>query len=396
MQPYRTSVHRLGVARLVSMAGNEAAFIALIAALYSRTGSSLWVSAALLSSIGVQGLAAPVAGALGDRFDRQRVMIASDLGAAACFAALLLVDAPAWIIVLVTLASVFESAFLPASIAAVPNLVPREALTWANSTISATRTVGHLVGPLAGGVLVAAGGSRLAFAANLVSFLVSAALVASVRGRFSADRDGTARQGGIAAGFAFLRGDPVLRRVTTAWCACLFLVGAILVAEYPLARSFGGGSVAYGMLVASWGLGSLIGARGARTAVAALGEGRSLVAGSLLMGLGLGVVSVLPWFAPILIAMVVGGLGNALCEVAETQLVQLRAPDAVRSRVVASMEAAALVAFSLSFVVGGPLVDRVGPQHVYALGGLGCAAAAAIMLPLARRDPAPVLGVHRA
>lgn len=391
MQSYRTSVYRLGAARLVSMAGNEAAFIALVAALYARTGSASWVSAALLASIGVRGVVGPLAGALGDRFDRQRVMVVSDLGAAACFLALAFVHLPAGIIALVTLASVFESAFVPASVAAVPNLVPREALTWANSTISSTRTVGHLLGPLAGGALVALGGAGLAFAANVASFLASAALVASVRRSFAAERHDATEHAGLAAGFAFLRGERVLRRMTAAWCACLFLVGAILVAEYPLAERFGSGSVGYGLLVASWGLGGLAGARGARSAVAALGEGRSLVAGSLLMGAGIGIVSVLPWFAPILVAMVVGGLGNALCEVAETQLVQARTPDAVRSRVVAAMEALALVAFGVSFVAGGPLVEALGPQHVYALGGVGCLLAATILLPLARVESVPAL-----
>src|SRR4051794_22043868 len=102
MHPYRTAVYRLGVARLVSMAGSEAAFIALVAALYGRTHSSLWVSAALLCSIGIGGAAAPLAGAVGDRLDRQRVMVASDLAAAGCFAALIVVRQPAAVIALVT------------------------------------------------------------------------------------------------------------------------------------------------------------------------------------------------------------------------------------------------------------------------------------------------------
>jgi hypothetical protein len=45
--PYRTSVRRISIARMISLAGSEAAFIALIAALYTRTHSTTWVSGRL-------------------------------------------------------------------------------------------------------------------------------------------------------------------------------------------------------------------------------------------------------------------------------------------------------------------------------------------------------------
>ena len=52
--------------------------------------AAAWVSAALLAWIGVGGLVSPIAGSLGDRYDRRRVMIASDLAGAATFAAIAL------------------------------------------------------------------------------------------------------------------------------------------------------------------------------------------------------------------------------------------------------------------------------------------------------------------
>ena len=52
-----SAIHRLAAARLVSVTGGDAAYIALVALVYDRTGSSLWVSAALLAMIGVGGLA---------------------------------------------------------------------------------------------------------------------------------------------------------------------------------------------------------------------------------------------------------------------------------------------------------------------------------------------------
>ena len=123
---HRSAVQRIAVARMVSMAGSEAAFIALMALIYERTGSAYWASAALAGTIGVVALASPVAGTIGDRYDRRVVMIVSDLAAALGFLALALAESPLAIVVLVTLASLAETPFMPASKAAVPNLVPEE------------------------------------------------------------------------------------------------------------------------------------------------------------------------------------------------------------------------------------------------------------------------------
>ena len=74
---------RLALARLVSLGGGSAAYIALVAAIYGETGSALWVSAAIFSSVVASVLSAPFAGWVGDRFDRRRVLITADLAAAA-------------------------------------------------------------------------------------------------------------------------------------------------------------------------------------------------------------------------------------------------------------------------------------------------------------------------
>src|SRR3954462_13736281 len=77
------AARRLAVARLVSLSAGSAAYIALVAAIYGETGSALWVSAAIFSSVVSSVASAPLAGWIGDRFDRRAVLIASDAAAAA-------------------------------------------------------------------------------------------------------------------------------------------------------------------------------------------------------------------------------------------------------------------------------------------------------------------------
>jgi hypothetical protein len=73
---------RLALGRLVSLSGGSAPYIALVAAIYGQT-EALWISAAIFSSVVASLASAPSAGWIGDRFDRRRVLIDSDVAAAA-------------------------------------------------------------------------------------------------------------------------------------------------------------------------------------------------------------------------------------------------------------------------------------------------------------------------
>jgi MFS family permease len=186
--PSRTAARRVALARMISYTGTSAAFIALVYAVFQDTGSSGWVAATLLVTLGVKGAVTPFAGTLGDRFDRRTVMIVSDLAGAAVLASMALVHSPWLLLPLALVSVVVETPFFPASAAAVPNLVNQEDLAWANGTIAFGQTMGYMLGPAIGGLMVAAGGASAAFLVDAVSFGVSAMLVGSVRGDFSGPR----------------------------------------------------------------------------------------------------------------------------------------------------------------------------------------------------------------
>ena len=76
----------LATAEAISATGSLAAYTALTYEVYHLTGSAYWVSTAAFASFALAGAAAPFAGWLADRYDRRRVMIASDLSAAAVYA----------------------------------------------------------------------------------------------------------------------------------------------------------------------------------------------------------------------------------------------------------------------------------------------------------------------
>ncbi len=386
---HRPHVRRIAVARAVSIAGAEAAYVAIVATMLDRTGSAAWVSAALLAWIGVGGLVAPIAGSLGDRFDRRRVMIISDLAGAASFAAIALVHTPVGLLGLTVVAALAESPFNPAATAAIPNLTPADDLTWANGLVSAGRTFGALVGPVTGGLLYGTVGPGAAFAVNAVTFVVSAALIASVRGRFSEEREGPLR-GGAMAGFRFVAGSPFLRSLAIGWFLFLIGIGLMLVAELPMARLLGAGSLGYGIMVSGWAGGSLIGSLISRRVVARRGELPALVWGAGLAAVALGAIGAAPWLASAVALLALAGFLNSISAVAEETIVQRSTPDHVRSRVMAAQEAIWIAALGIGLGAGGGVIALLGVRATYGLAGaLGFAGSLVLAWLLARnRSPA--------
>lgn len=385
--PSHIAIYRLAASRAISVTGFEAGWIALMVTVYAKTNSTVWMSAALFFVIGTSGLATPVAGALGDRYDRRRVMIVSEIAAAACATVMVFTDAPAPLIGLAALLGLAEAPFMPASNAAVPNLVSDDRLEWANSTLAVGRNLGQLVGPLLGGLLTAVISPTAVFALGAAGFATSAVLVWSVSGRFNAERGPREHAAGeLRAGFEFVWRSPVLRGMTIAWMVLLFLLGPVLVAELPLAHEFGKGAGGYGVIVACWGGGAIAGSFIGQVTTRRW-EARTMIWGCALIGAGFATVAVSPVFAAAMAGMLLAGVSEGAVGVAEQTIIQRCSPDAVRSRVNAAGEALALGAFALSFPAAGFLIDLLGVRGAYAMAAVGCVLAALILVPAMRAAP---------
>ena len=383
----KKAVRRLALARLISVTGGAAAFAALNFTIYERTHSAAWLSAALVLTFGVNGLVAPLGGALGDRFDRRRVMIASDLAGAACFAAMAFAKEPAALLAVGFVAAIVESPFWSASAGAVPNLVGEDDLAWANGLLQVGGNAGIMVGPAIGGALLAAFGAGPVFAANAVSFVLSAALVATVRGRFAAERTDADEHHGLRAGFVFISKDPLLRRMMLAWVVFVIGLGMVMVADVPLVELFGAGAGGYGLMIGAWGAGSMLGSLASRW-LNERTEVRALVAGTIAIAVTTAGIAISASFGVVLVLILLAGVAEGVTMVAETGIQQRRTPDAVRSRVVAASEAVVHLALAAGFVIGGPALEALGPRGMYAVGGLLGLLGGVVLLPVLRRERA--------
>src|ERR671919_2481623 len=139
----RSAVRRVAAARGISLTGSGAAFAALAYIVYRLTGdSAAWVSLTLLLTMGVQGLVQPVASWFGDRFDRRRVLVLSDLLAAAGFVGLAFARTPGQLVAIACVTAILESPVWAVAAAAIPNLVDEDELSWANGQVTIGRNLG--------------------------------------------------------------------------------------------------------------------------------------------------------------------------------------------------------------------------------------------------------------
>ena len=359
---------RLLLATLGSGAGTYLAAIALTVDVFDRTGSGKWVSALLIADFLPIILIGLLLGPLVDRLSRRRLLIASDLSRVLIFAALPFADSAVAVVVLAALSGIATGFFRPAVYAGMPNLVSDDDLPNANSLLQAAENLTWMIGPVLGGVLIAAQGPELAYWLNAVSFLVSAALLL----RIPAQRlqAGTIESRGhwhdLGDGFRLVLRTPTLFAVLIVWNIVFLGNAAVNVGEVVLAKvSLDAGNVGFGLLVGTSGLGLTIGSIAATSLLDRYGTRTGYACSIALMGLGFGLAAVAPTLPVAMAGVVVGSLGNGVAVVCNALLVQRGAPDKLRGRVFTVIMSSNYTAFGLGMVAAGPLVDAFGARWLW-------------------------------
>ncbi|MFL6350997.1 MAG: MFS transporter [Bryobacteraceae bacterium] len=181
------------IGQIVSEAGDHFNNVAVLSLAVEETHSGAVIAALMLSRAIPAVLAGPLAGVLLDRFDRQRIMIVSDVvrGVIALGFILAIGHRPTWVLYLLSALLMLASPFFTSGRSALlPSITTEAELHTANSLTQTTGWVTLAVGAFLGGTTAAKFGYQLAFVFNSVSFFVSAFCIAelrSVRGHFRAE-----------------------------------------------------------------------------------------------------------------------------------------------------------------------------------------------------------------
>jgi len=353
--------------------GTYLAAIALTVNVYDETKSGVWVAALLIADFLPIVLIGLLLGPLIDRFSRRRLMIGSDLVRFGVFAALPFVHGPGAVVALAAISGIATGFFLPAVYAGLPNLVPDEELTNANSLLQTVETLAWMIGPVLGGLLLTVWGPSVPYVVNAITFAISAALVARIpEGKLRSE--GSLTRGhwrDVADGLKLVVTSRPLRTVLVVWNVVLIGAGAVNVAEVIFAKdTLGAGNLGFGVLVAASGVGLAIGSFLAAPALGKVGLRRHYVGSIALMGVGWGgaALSGSIWVA---VPFVIGGAaGNGAAIICNRLLVQRGAPDQYRGRALATIMSTNYAVLGLSMAAAGVLADMFGARWVWIAAGV--------------------------
>jgi predicted MFS family arabinose efflux permease len=366
-------------ASVISLGGDWFLWVAINSLIFEATHKALYVGLAILAQEFAFFLASPVGGVLADRLDRRKLMIVCDLARAAiCVAFLLVGPDRLWLAyVLLPLLASFAAPFDPAFSAATPNVVDPEDLPAANALNGSLWGTMLAVGAGLGGVVSGAFGADTAFLVDAVSFLVSAALLMSIRRRFSESRgEATDHPSAIEATretWRFARRDHrvlSLLAVKFGFGAAAGLLALIPVMALDVFKS---GNVGFGLLMAARGVGALIGPfLGHR--IAGPGHRRLFPAIGLslaVFGLGYMALGATPSLAIAAVTICVAHLGGGSQWMLSTYGLQVLVPDHIRGRIFGFDYMLVTLSLAVSAVVASAVADHIGaPITVTILGGV--------------------------
>ncbi|CAL9336643.1 MFS transporter [Streptomyces sp. enrichment culture] len=385
------------LAVFVSTIGDEISATAVLVEL-AGSGRSLLVAALLTLQLAPGVLLAPLAGQLLDRRDAGRVLVLVSLLQAG---ALLMMSAwPVTPVLLASTALVGTGAAVatPAAIVLMPILAGEAFPARANGLLEAGRAASTLLGPVLGGVLVAAWGLRTALLADALSFAVAAGAIALARVRRPVRGDGRPWWQGATDGVRFLSRQSGLRAVLpvvvlTVSAASTVNVAMVFFVTGPLDST---GTV-LGVLTAAWGAGALVGAGVAARREWAVPE-RAVQTGAIALGLAVLVFGAVAVTGVCVVMAVCAGAANAYQNIAMRTCVQLRTPEELRGRAHAAAGSVVNAFFLVGYALGG-LSAAGHPRATFLVAGLVTALAAGTGLALsaarARRAPEAPTGTGR-
>jgi predicted MFS family arabinose efflux permease len=376
----------LFLASVISLGGDWFLWVAINGLVYVATGKALYVGLLILAQEFAFFVASPFGGVLADRVDRRKLMIVCDLArAAVCVSFLVVGPETLWLAyVLLPALAAFAAPFDPALSAATPNVVDAGDLPVANALNGSLWGTMLAVGAGLGGLVSAAFGADTAFLVDAASFLVSAALLSSIRRRFSEEREEHAEHPGVIDAtretWRFARRD---RRVLSL-LAVKFGFGAAagLLALVPVMalRVFDAGNIGFGILMAARGVGALIGPflghriAGPRHRRLFPAIGLSLA----VFGLGYMAMGAAPSLAIAAVTICIAHLGGGSQWMLSTYGLQVLVPDHIRGRIFGFDYMLITLSLSVSAVIASAVADVIGARvTVTILGGVALAWAVA-------------------
>ncbi|WP_370026854.1 MFS transporter [Planotetraspora sp. GP83] len=368
---------RLLFGQTLSFIGYQLTAVAVSAQVYALTQSSLWV-----------GLLGPVAlvplivfglwgGAIADAVDRRKLLLTSSLISWSATLTLLLnavfLDNVWLLIAAVAVQSTGVAIASPTRNAIIPRLVPAHLVPSANTLNFTLSSLGAVLGPLLGGVVLAGGGYGMAYLIDAVLF--SASLYAAVRLPRLEPLGEAAAPGlrAVADGLRYIIASPiVLMSFVVDIIAMAFALPRALYPELTATR-FGGSAVAFGWLSASVALGAVIGGVFSGWVGRVRRQGMALIFVIALWGLTVAAAGLASQLWLVVALLAAGGFTDLISAVWRQTILQTYAPDDMRGRLQGVFFVVVAGGPRLGDIRAGATAAAFGLVPAWVGGGLLCA-----------------------
>jgi MFS family permease len=373
-----------------SSLGTGAAYVALLLVAFDRFHSAWAITLVLLADFVPSMLFGPILGAAADRWSRKGCLIAADALRAATFIGIALISSFGVTVLLAFLAGAGNALFKPAALAAMPSLVDDERVPAATSVFGAVVDAGFTVGPALAAVALLAFSPEDVLFVNGLTFVVSAAALATM------SFGQVPHEPGVGAGLGALwrearEGIAVsarlagIRVVILASAIALLGAGFFNVAELLFAKqNLDAGDAGYSALVALFGAGFIVGSLTGAAGGELLRLKHRYIGGLAILGAGFVACGLAPSLASALATFAIAGFGNGLLVVHERLLIQGVVSIDLQARVFAVTDTVVAWGFGIAFVGAGALIALTGAREVILVAG-ACGLAAALWAAVALR-----------
>jgi MFS family permease len=380
---------RLAVTYTANDLGDQIGLIAASILVLNETGSPLATAALFIAARSVPALLAP---ALAAGLERRsvRVVLPFIYGLEAlAFTALAVLAHHFWLPGVIAIALIDGVLALAgrgitrSTLALI--LRPAGLLREGNNVINVCFSASNMIGPVIGGLVVAAGGPAWGLGIDAALFALMA-LVMALPARWPNASTGEPGSWSdrLRAGLTYARATPGVGPLIGAEAISLIPLCVVVPVLVVYAKeTLDAGDAGYGILQGSWGAGILVGS------ILLLYAGRSSLRAIIGVGLvAIGISYIGIGVAPVLVlacvASVVGGIGNGVETASVTTAIQALVPDEFMGRVSTLTESVAAGAMGIGFALGGVVTKVFDPRVSYIAAGIGVLACIPLMVRAVR------------
>ncbi|HVD40038.1 MAG TPA: MFS transporter [Solirubrobacterales bacterium] len=384
----RPLFRRLAASYALNELGDWMGIIALSVLVFDRTESALATAALFLGTRFLPALFAPVLVAHAEKPPPRFALPVIYCGEAAAFGALALLADHFSLAAVVAVAAI-DGALALAGRALTRAVVatalePSGELRAGNAILNVFFTGGAAVGPALAGLVVAGFGVQSALLLDAVSFYAVAWILFTAGSMPQAEPEPGRMRDRVRAGLAYIREQTTLRRLLLAQGLAFVFFAAVLPVEVIYVKeTLGSNDTGYGVMLASWGAGMVLGSLlFARLRQASLGL--LLLFSTLAVGAGYLGLAAAPTLAVACAASVFGGAGNGIQWVTAISAVQELTAESMQARVMSVLESIGAAMPGVGFAVGGIIAALVSPRMTFLVAGAGVMGIVVVMGPLLR------------